>query len=373
MKYFFLFFFINYNMFALSPELKIPEWYQASLSYKKIPEINNSFIIEFVLSSTYAKLQKINVNIIFPENVILLEGEAFFQISNVEKGKKIKKIFVLKSNQEIEGLPFQIKLNLEFPKKDILSKINFFYPTEDKQQLKKLIKKINDMPSKVELIFQKPIYILKTEGFKEIPSIIFSTLFKRKLYKFSFILFSSGTSLSAKNLLNKIIEFEEGLNSFMADAQSFETYVSSYLIEYNAMLQENYYDYYQLAILKFKDKKYKEADKWLQKLSSILPLKSSADYDFFLMTQNLRALCNLKDPKKSIKILKSAIKNTKLSKLAYYLMYNLSVIYESHKNKKHSKHYLNQSLNINPSFTLAKTMKKKVLLTHPLNDLSNTH
>ncbi|PCJ20559.1 MAG: hypothetical protein COB02_03300 [Candidatus Cloacimonadota bacterium] len=345
--------------FCFQPGLKLPQWYQWELNYKTTPEFKKPFIVEFTFRSTYAPLKDIDVNLTLPDGITLLEGKHSFALNEIKTAQEIKKTFLLKSDKEITGLSFQLNLSLLFPKKEIITEVQSLYGTQEKHQLKQLINKIKTMSKNSNLHFQKPLYILKTEGFKEVPPIIFSSTHQENSHLSPFILFSLNNKLNAKKTLNKITQFEENLNHLMADAQAFEAYKTSYPTEYENMLHENYYDYYQLSFLKLKNKKFNDADQWLQKLTSILLTSENIDYDFFLAIQNLRSLCNLKNQKKSTKILSSAIRTASSSKVRHYLMYNLAVIYEKSENKQQMKHYLSQALIINPSFTLAKDMQSK--------------
>ncbi|MCJ8344979.1 hypothetical protein MJH12_05525 [bacterium] len=359
MKHFLLLFLLISHTFSYQPGLKIPSWYQWDLKYKNIPELKKPFVVEFTFRSTYATLNDLNLHLILPDGVSLLEGEYSFSIKKMDKDKTITKSFLLKSNREIRGLSFQLSMRLKFPHEAIISEVKSLYSQQETHQLKQLLNKIKGMSTHTMLHFQKPLYLLETEGFKEIPPFIFSNLHQAKGHPSPFLLFSLNNKLSNQQVLNKITKFEENLNHLMADAQAFESYVSSYPTEYQSMLQENYYDYYHLAFLKFNQGKFDDADQWLQKLTSILLTEEKINYDFFLVIQNLRALCNLKSKKKSIKILSSAIRTAANSKVRHYLMYNLAVIYEKAENKQQLKHYLKQSLGINPSFTIAKTMQTK--------------
>ncbi|MCO4781990.1 MAG: hypothetical protein KC646_06655 [Candidatus Cloacimonetes bacterium] len=359
MKHIALLFIFASTLLAYQPGLKIPQWYQWQLDYKDAPELKQPFVLDFTFSTSYAPLDNLNLYLVLPEGVTLLEGDYVSKIKHIDKDSQIKKSFLLKSTKEIRGLSIQLNLHVDTPKDKISSEMTSLYSSVEKHQLKQALNKVAGLNKVSTLYFQKPLYLLKTEGFKEIPPVIFSDIHQVKDYSSPFIVYSIQEQISSKALLQRITKFEEGQNTLMADAQAFEAYVSNYPTEYKNMLQTNYYSYYQLAFLKVKQGKLQEADEWLQKLSSLILTEEDIDYDFFLVIQNLRSLCNINSKKKAIKILSSAIRTAASSKIRHYLMYNLSVIYEKVEDKAQLKHYLNQALLLNPSFTLAKTMLNK--------------
>lgn len=359
MKYIALLLFFTSSLLAYKPGLKIPQWYQWELNYKQAPELKQPFVLDLTFRTTYASLENISLYLSLPKGVTLLEGEHTNKIKAIAKDTVIKKSFLLKSTKEIKGLSIRLDLHVKTPKKQIAKETTSLYSKVEKHQLQQALNKVEGLNEESTLKFQKPLYLLETEGFKGIPPIIFSDTHQLKGYSSPFIVYSVQESLTAKGLLNRISTFEEGLSTLMADAQAFQAYISSYPTEYQNMLQKNFYSYYQLALLKIKEKKYDEADQWLQKLSSRILTEENIDYDFFLAIQNLRALSNIKNKKKAVKILASGIRTAASSSVRHYLMYNLAVIYEKAEDKGQLKHYLNQALVVNPSFTLAKSMLAK--------------
>jgi tetratricopeptide (TPR) repeat protein len=353
--------FMSCNLQAHTPGLRVPDWYRARLFTPQPPEHTEPFELCLEFQSMFPKLESLQVQLLLPDGLELLEGSATVTRKQPENGKTHKINWLVKSRQEIKGAPAQVILSFPYPKKELIAEIENVYHSEPLYMKQQLAEFINSMDNEGKLSFYLNLYILETEGFVNIPGLIFSRTMNIEDFNSSFIFYdySENPLRTETEILNDIKAKDDFFQKVLTDPEALNFFRNQRSIDWTRTVEDSCYNYYLLSLKALHGQKYAECAQWLEKLSEIMLKEEKINYELFLAARNTQALALLaqKETEKAVSLLTSTVRTAASSSARHYLMYNLAVIYEKLANRPQMFHYLSEALRLNPAFTLAKKLQ----------------
>lgn len=348
---------------AHTPGLRVPDWYRAKLYTPLPPEYKEPFELCFEFQSLLAKLEKIDFQLSLPAGIELIEGNLSGSIKRLETNKNHKLNWLLKAQSEIKTVPLQLQLSFPYPKKELVAEIENIYHTEPTYMKAQLADFIQNMSETGQLNFNLSPYILVTEGFVNIPSLIFTNTMSIEGYSFPFLFYgySEKPVRSETEILADIAEKDKFFQSVLSSPEALSFFRQQRPIDWQRTIEDSCYNYYLLSLKALHNKDYTDCAQWLEKLTEIMLKEEKINYELFLAARNTQALALLyhQDTDKAISLLTSTIRTATSSTVRHYLMYNLAVIYEKLANRPQMFHYLNEALRLNPAFTSAKKLQER--------------
>ncbi|MEE2925358.1 MAG: hypothetical protein VX619_11300, partial [bacterium] len=297
--------------FAIKPGLPIPTWYKAKFSPIKTPEFGKKFRLKFELQNLLGDLQDIELKLLLPEGIKNLNNPLFNSKKVLRKADSHTWHWDLVVEREVLGKSIQLKVSSSFPREEITRFALGQYDKEPSHQKTQLINKIENIKERVDLHFQTTVYCSKIEGFPKVPDLIFKDNWKPNNFQSPLVMYQyKNPRLTQRDqILKQIKEFEDYYARISKNDSSINKFKALRPAAYLRMLEDNFYNYYALAIDYFKEKDYQNCDIWLQKLSLLILSQEDLNSELFLAIQNTRALCNvaLKKFPEARKILKSSV------------------------------------------------------------------
>ncbi len=350
--------------FAFKPGLPIPTWYNAKLAPINTPELAKQFRLHFELQNLLGDLKDIELKLSLPKGVKNIDSPLVLSRKLLKKANTHNWYWDLIIEHEVIGKSIQLKVSLKFPKEEITRFALGQFNEEPLHQQSQLAKKIANIHERIDLHFQTTINCTEIEGFTKVPDLIFKDSWKPKDFLNPLVIYHyKDPRLNQRDkILKQIKEFEDYFSKISKNKNLIEKFQTLRPMAYKRMLEDNFYRYYAIAMVYFKERDFKTCDLWLQKLSLLILSQEKLNSELFLAIQNTRALCNvgLKKFAEARKILKSSVQTEINSSVRHYLFYNIAVIFEKENNKPQMSHNLIQALSINPSFSIAKTLLKKL-------------
>lgn len=347
---------------AYQPGLRIPEWHEGKIDVDQVIEFKQPFAMNFKFQPISVDLKSVVFKLQLPSGVEILEGPVQTSPKDLKSGKRLKQSWLLKVNNASIGMNLGVQVLTSTPKSQLQSQSVKVYSSEPAHQIKQLLEYIEGLDDQTTLSYSKYLMSLPSQSYTTIPALVFKELIDSDELKGPYISYHIKENLDEKTHLQKIEETESFIQQLKKDPEKFSKLLQYNASHYQRLLDDQYYRYYSLAVLKVENKEWKVADEWLQRLTKILLEQEELNYDLFLAIQNLRAFCHIKTDQlsRAQKILSSSIQTATQSTVRHYLMYNLALIYEEIGNKPQAGHYLLEALKLQPGFTLARQMQKRI-------------